>query len=117
MEEKEYLPIPEKDVGEKEKKERQWLPIKEVARITGYSDVRLRHLCKLGKLPFNKLYREKGKRGAPWRYVVRAADVLKYKLKLPSFKEMGSWKEKLGKRKRGRPKKRIGRRGVVFQGA
>jgi hypothetical protein len=106
MQEVEYKPTPKEIEKKPEKKEKRWLSIKEVSRLTDYSEVRLRHLCKKGKLPFTKLFRETGKRGGPWKYLVRAVDVAKYKKNLASFKEMGAWKPKKGKRKRGRPEKK-----------
>ncbi len=100
-------------VSEKERK--RLLPYKEVLKVFGdrLSWHRLRWLLNTGRISGEKRYR-KGQRGYPWVWhtTVDAVKIYFSSLKTPS--EYGKMEAKRGKR--GRTRKRIGRKGVVFQG-
>lgn len=115
MAEGEFFPRPKEILRKPEEKGKQWLPIKEVAKITGYSGVRLRHIGKEGRVPSKKVFRERGKRGFPWFRVLRIADVVEYRKSI-DFSKIGKRppRKKEGKLDRGRPRKSMRKRRVVF---
>ena len=116
MSEGEIFPTAVETGRKPEKKEKQWLPIKEVAQVTGYSEVRLRHIGREGRVPSKKVYREKGKRGFPWFRVMKIADVVRYRNSI-DFSKIGKRPPGPDKLPRGWQKKRVDRKRVVFQGA